>query len=322
MRHISLILIDILNFKAWDIIMKAWVCVAVCAMGVVFDSNAESLWAQCAQIGLESPAIGVSRQEIRCTSSDHETPYKINVLKADLANKHIIVKPIAVPNKAVLETLPDIAKSTNPSMHLIGGVNGGFFYNAGTDSTYQDNICPQKLYPQSDNLGNSLTQIDGQVISMPCDTSEHYSRSVLVLDNIPYITQVLPNQTIQQGYIPDAIGAGPTLVSDTNGSPRIDITQEGFTWYNSEAARTAVGIKGSDIFLVTVDKTETSNGVTISELADFMLNYLHVDKAINLDGGGSTTMCLNYHGICQIVNTPSSADGARKIYNGLFIFTK
>lgn len=263
---------------------------------------------------------GVEWKNLSC-SNTNGLSYTINVIDADTSVPGVSVKPIAVANTNTLQTLPNIASQDSS---VIAGVNGGFFYNAGTDpdigKSFRDNICPSKSYPQTGNLGDSLTQIDGQVISSACLTDENYLRSVFVINNNQnyFITQVGANQPIQIGGVfPDAIGAGPTLVK--NGE--IDITAEGFEWYTSLAARTAVGINGSHVYLVTVDKSY-SGGMTINELADFMLYQVHATDAMNLDGGGSTTMCVTNSSTCNIINSPSDSTGARAIYNGLFIVAK
>ena len=67
--------------------------------------------------------------------------------------------------------------------------------------------------------------------------------------------------------------------------------------------RTAVGVTNNldgnakKLLLVTVDGRQAgfSEGVTLAELANLMASYGATD-AINLDGGGSTTMAINYYG--------------------------
>ena len=74
--------------------------------------------------------------------------------------------------------------------------------------------------------------------------------------------------------------------------------------------RTAVGLSqdGKTVFMVVVDgRTTASVGMTCTELATLMLG-LGAYQAINLDGGGSTTMYLKGTGV---VNHPS--DGTERI---------
>jgi len=87
--------------------------------------------------------------------------------------------------------------------------------------------------------------------------------------------------------------------------------------------RTAVGIAagGRRVLLVAVDGRQRpySDGMTLRELAAFFL-ALGVPVAINLDGGGSTTLVLRDRGgALRIVNRPSDAAGERPVANALAV---
>ncbi len=70
--------------------------------------------------------------------------------------------------------------------------------------------------------------------------------------------------------------------------------------------RTVLAWSGTRHWFVTFDGRQPgySVGVSVAEMQDFLINALGVDNAINLDGGGSTTMVVNG----TVVNCPS--DGA------------
>lgn len=112
----------------------------------------------------------------------------------------------------------------------------------------------------------------------------------------------------------------------TNGVPRlirggkIDIT-----WKEEEASkdfvetrhpRTAVAnLKDGKFLMLTADgRSEASGGIDLYDLADFLLELGAVD-ALNLDGGGSTTMVLDG----KVVNHPSDKGGERKIGDALIV---
>ena len=71
--------------------------------------------------------------------------------------------------------------------------------------------------------------------------------------------------------------------------------------------RTAIAWNDQSIFLVTCDGRQIgrSTGMTFKELADFLIFPLCATDAINLDGGGSTTMALLKNGESRVVNSPS-----------------
>jgi hypothetical protein len=88
--------------------------------------------------------------------------------------------------------------------------------------------------------------------------------------------------------------------------------------------RTSVGITADNkLVMMAVDGRETgySEGLTMVETANFMMSYGAVD-AIDLDGGGSTTMVMNYYGdqtASQVLNVPS--DGSeRSVGDNLAVF--
>jgi exopolysaccharide biosynthesis protein len=69
--------------------------------------------------------------------------------------------------------------------------------------------------------------------------------------------------------------------------------------------RTAIGIRNHRrVILITLDgRTSEAFGMKISELTDLM-TLLHCHDAINLDGGGSTTMWIAGKPFSGIVNMP------------------
>lgn len=80
--------------------------------------------------------------------------------------------------------------------------------------------------------------------------------------------------------------------------------------------RTAVArLKDGKFLMVTVDgRTEQSGGLGLDDLAAYLVE-LGAVEAINLDGGGSTTMFVNG----KIVNSPSDKEGERKVSDALVV---
>ena len=113
----------------------------------------------------------------------------------------------------------------------------------------------------------------------------------------------------------------------TNGVPqlikngKIDITWEQEKASRSFAEmrhpRTAVAkLKGGKFLMITVDGRQpgVSVGMTLQELADYLFS-LGATDAMNLDGGGSTTMFLDG----KVVNTPSDKEGERKVSDAIIV---
>jgi exopolysaccharide biosynthesis protein len=97
-----------------------------------------------------------------------------------------------------------------------------------------------------------------------------------------------------------ALGAGPLLIKD--GTPLLSTPMEG---YNLEqtAPRTAIGqTKDGMVYLIVVDGRQPawSAGITLSELGELFISR-KAHNALNLDGGGSSTMIIQN----EIINRPS-----------------
>ncbi|MBB5937794.1 phosphodiester glycosidase family protein [Streptomyces zagrosensis] len=91
------------------------------------------------------------------------------------------------------------------------------------------------------------------------------------------------------------------------------------------AVRSAAGIGegGRHMYLLSLDgRPQYRSGLTIAELAGLMLE-LGADDAVNLDGGGSSTMVTREPGAPQptVRNNPSGG-GERPVPNGIGVFTR
>jgi hypothetical protein len=116
------------------------------------------------------------------------------------------------------------------------------------------------------------------------------------------------------------VGGGPLLV--TAGKAAASAESEQFTadFSRKRHPRTALGIRGDgQLVLATVDgrQPQKSAGMTIEELTALMIE-LGCVEAINLDGGGSTTMVVNN----RVVNNPSDAAGERPVSDALLVFPR
>src|SRR5262249_27409221 len=68
------------------------------------------------------------------------------------------------------------------------------------------------------------------------------------------------------------------------------------SWYNLINARTAIGLSQDNQTLIffTVDRAGGSLGLSVGEVADLLLTDYGVYNALNLDGGGSTTLAMEH----------------------------
>lgn len=116
-----------------------------------------------------------------------------------------------------------------------------------------------------------------------------------------------------------AVGGSHIIVN--NGVPN-DLDMEDSFGYTSHP-RTLAGIKDDGtIVLAVVDgrQEKFSNGAPLARCAYLMIDF-GCSKAINLDGGGSSTMIIKNGNTYDTMNRPS--DGSlRKVYNSLLIVAK
>jgi exopolysaccharide biosynthesis protein len=110
------------------------------------------------------------------------------------------------------------------------------------------------------------------------------------------------------------MGGGPRLLADGR-----YVGGEGFTngFLNRRHPRTAIArLADGRLLLVVVDGRQPyhSLGMTLPELA-VTLNALGATDAINLDGGGSSTLVVRG----TVVNLPSDEGGERAVSDALLL---
>jgi phosphodiester glycosidase len=116
------------------------------------------------------------------------------------------------------------------------------------------------------------------------------------------------------------VGGGPQLIKE--GRMAIEPEQERIAakFVSDRHPRTAIGrLKDGRLLLATVDGRQPgrSVGMSLPELAGLLLEY-GVMEAINLDGGGSTTMVVNG----KLVNSPSDPTGERPVSDAILILPR
>jgi exopolysaccharide biosynthesis protein len=211
--------------------------------------------------------------------------------------------------------------AVNGAKYAIGGVNQGRDPDAvvlytpawgertGTESDGIELIVAGSVVREI-KPGNANIPQDGFVISLNGAPARSIGDNVKVGDKIDLHIRVVPYATSPTS-IRHMISGGPRLVKE--GIVYVSKNEEKFKSdiARGRAARTAVGItKDNKLLLVTVDglprdksarDERSSIGVTLEELAELMIN-LGAVEAMNLDGGGSSTMWIDG----KVVNKPAT----------------
>lgn len=139
--------------------------------------------------------------------------------------------------------------------------------------------------------GNSLLTPDTLVLALPRSWEKRWRSAGLVTGAVVQLAlRTVPD--LKGARL--ALGGGPALLRD---GQRTDFRSE-----RVRHPRTAIGWNRDEFFLVQVDGRQPglSVGMTLTELADY-LQKLGCTEALNLDGGGSSTLWADG----QVMNNPS-----------------
>lgn len=180
-----------------------------------------------------------------------------------------------------------------------------------------------RIIDRRDLKGSSLIPADGFVISASGAARAWALRTLRSGIRVSLDLNVSPVDVAQAALwkqASDIVGGGPQLIR--NG--RIEITSAAEkilpNFVTDVHPRTAIAkLKSGQILLLTVDGRQpgVSTGMSLAMLADLLIEFGAVD-AINLDGGGSTTMVIRN----KIVNKPSDATGERPVSDAIMIFPR
>lgn len=170
----------------------------------------------------------------------------------------------------------------------------------------------------ADGAGSSQIPANGIVLSAAGTSREWALKHLRQGSRVELKTDAKAELVLS--FQPDFIlGAGPQLLAAGQKVFVAEASRYSDSLYRQRHPRTAIGwTTEGKLILVTVDgRQKFSVGMTMAELADLMLE-LGCVEAMNLDGGGSSTMVVNR----KIVNHPSDATGERPVSDALLVFSR
>jgi exopolysaccharide biosynthesis protein len=184
-------------------------------------------------------------------------------------------------------------------------------------------VRASRVIAVSDLKGSTEIPSDGYVVSAVGSAREWLRRNVHKGSKIAFSwslssTELGDHKDWRQAS--SLLGAGPQLIK----ARKIAITDKeekmaaGFS--TDLHPRTAVAVlESGKLLLLTVDGRQpgVSAGISLNMLAELLLE-LGAVEAINLDGGGSTTMVVHD----KIVNRPSDQTGERPVSDAILVFSK
>ena len=243
------------------------------------------------RISLRSPLVNLRQQLFSGVIYQRKIyakprPYIANIVEIDLNIPNII--PFvsstfidSTDNTVLAMTTSEFIQKYNLNL----AINGSFFY------PFSENT-PWDFYPHSGDAVNPLGEsiADRKRYGTP---GEEWNVLCFSASNIATIeTKSCPTDKIR-GI------AGKEILLEKGSSIIID---DGDNYARSGVGTNATGNK---IWLVVVDGKQPfySEGVTLKEFADLFIS-LGCDRALNLDGGGSSTLVMQKSGDLDLLNAP------------------
>jgi len=156
---------------------------------------------------------------------------------------------------------------------------------------------------------------DGFVVVADGDGAESLQRHLRRGTSMAFNVDIEPEMALDT-----SVGGHLLLVKDGQPVDPSDLSSPGA----ARASRTAVGVdaSGSEVYLVTVDGTPALEGVTMEELS-VLMGQLGAERALNLDGGGSSAMVARSLGELDLGMVSSPRHGfERAVPNAIGIFNR
>ena len=233
------------------------------------------------------------------TDSLYNSPQRINLLILDKESPHRYSIDFAYQASELIKT-SQIAENRS----ALAAINGGFF---------DMDIGGSVTYFERDDSVISRTRNSDLKWAVP----DSLINGALILNK--NYTLEIESAKREQFYETSKKEAfvmvcGPLLIMDSLVQELPDMK---FT--STRHPRTCVGLTKESILFITIDgRTEEAEGMNLMEVQKFLLELGCVD-AINLDGGGSTSMWTSEKGL---VNIPCDKTGERPVANALIILKK
>ncbi len=220
---------------------------------------------------------------------------EIFVLEIDLTKENLEVGIGVCPNNLLKNT-----QTQGKSNGAIAAVNFGFFAMTGSKPS----------------TAVGLLKSEGKWLKAGSGTYSLYSEGYFWASG--QYAGVVPPEKFSVGMADNLRWSYPMLVwQGAIYKPLADVTSDSSGIILSRRSRTAVGVTSTrqKLFVVVVDESGSRHAVTCKELADYMIS-LGCYEAINMDGGGSSTMWTSAYGL---MNRPQTGTYQRPVYDIMFV---
>lgn len=224
------------------------------------------------------------------TSTIFNSNQIINILEIDLKKNQKKLRLKALPKSR------ELTSKLAQEEKAIVAINGGFF-------------------DMKNGGAVDFIKVENFVVNQTLSTSVRANAYFAFDKKITRIT----SDSSSIGAYPNIMLAGPMLVAQ---DARAQLSKNAFN--DNRHPRTAIGLKGNKLILITIDgRRNESQGMNLHELTN-ILKWYGCENAMNLDGGGSTSMYIYNQPHNGIVNYPADNKkfdhaGERKVSNILYL---
>jgi len=284
-------------------------------------------------------AISHPYKGITYISRSEKSPLTVNmhIVRIDLAEKGISFK--LTPPGGTLDTVRSTTLDFLNRQHAQVAINCHFFL------PFPSSDINANIVGLAASQGNVYSPFEPQPIGAACPDQSYaiiayapalnidannrvcivnrdpaYSDNKHILEPLTLFNAISGSaQIVTNGLktIPKYSGPPPTL------NP-IKGFSDSKSWYSLRKPRTAIGLTRSNRTLIffIVDGAGGSAGMTCAEVADLLVGDYGVYNALNLDGGGSTTLAIEdpKTQIGKIMNVPSGTPNGRAVGSNLAVF--
>lgn len=223
-------------------------------------------------------------EETKSTGYKTIRKYDTNIHVYELSDDEFL--DVDLGERFKLERLSTIMKNKiKAGEKVVAGINGGFF-NFNGSSEHLGLYIDEGLY---------YTQPSGNFVDFI-----YYKDGKVEIRNMQGYDQKELSRLQAEAHW--AIGTSYSLIQ--NGKVNLENSSK-FSHSTVRNPRTMFGHKGKNFILAVADgRTSNSRGLTANQQAQVMLE-LGCTSAVNMDGGGSSTMAVTENGVVKVKNKPS-----------------
>lgn len=225
----------------------------------------------------------------------------VNVVELDLSDPDYELEFVSLGDR---DTLSAVAEARG----AIAAINGTYEMDASFIKANGNIASPVTLtegHLRFWKHEGAISYNAGQDLTIGYGTKESYAQS-------PYLNIFSASPML----IDDYKRVGEDFIGDVTGINLNSLDYEDYRRHQGvRHPRTAVALtENGKLLLITIDgRFDESAGMTAKEVTQFVGNYFEPQYALNMDGGGSTTMFIKNKGYKGVVNYPTD-DGVRNHY--------